>query len=252
MIVFERRYPVNVYNTGFNNRLSLVSLFDFFQDLAGRHASELHFGRDDLMNNGTIWVLSRITVEIKRLPALWDEVILRTWPRGTEAIFALRDFEMYDSEGAVKIAGASSSWVVVDYNTRKVQRPDRALSHLNAKFPETKALGYNAVKIPVIAEQQKTVHELHVTTADIDVNMHVNNASYIRWAANCYDMDFLGRHHPVTVDVNYLSEGLPGDRVQIFTAPDPSGEEAFIHSVVRLHDRAELSRIRITWGNEKV
>jgi medium-chain acyl-[acyl-carrier-protein] hydrolase len=251
MIVFERKYPVNVFDTDYTGLLNLKSLFDYFQDLAGRHASILGFGREHLMNNGNIWVLSRITAEIDKMPSLWEEVTVRTWPRGTDAIFALRDFEMFDQEGK-KIAGASSSWVVVDYSTRKVQRPDRALAHLNTSFPVARALSANAGKVPAVPLINQEIKELTVTSSDIDVNFHVNNATYIGWVCNCYDPGFVKAHLPGTIEVNYLSEGLPGDRINIITGPEDQGTDTYIHSVVRQDDNTELCRIRIKWREEKV
>jgi hypothetical protein len=69
MILFERKYPVNVFNTDLTGRLSPGALFSFFEDLAGRHAAELGWGRDDLMaSGGYFWALSRMIVKIERLP----------------------------------------------------------------------------------------------------------------------------------------------------------------------------------------
>lgn len=251
MIVFERKYPVNVFNTDFTGLLNLKSLFDFFQDLAGRHASILGFGREHLMNNGNFWVLSRITIEVKRMASLWEEVTVRTWPRGTEGIFALRDFEMFGEDGS-RIAAGASSWVVVDYKTRKVQRPDRALAHLNSSFPENRALESNAARIASVPEINRETKELAVRSDDIDVNFHVNNASYIGWASNCYVADFVKTHTPVMIEVNYLSEGLPGDPINIITARENNGYDAFVHSIIRVTDNTELCRIRINWKEEKV
>jgi acyl-ACP thioesterase len=246
MITLERKYPVNVFDTDHTGRMSLGSLFNYFQDLAGRHASVLGFGREHLMTNGFIWVLSRMSVEIERLPLSWDEVTVRTWPRGTDTIFAIRDLEMYDSDNK-RIAAASSSWVIVDYQTRKLQRPDKALSFLNATFPETRALDANAVKVPPVREDQRTVTEMTASLGDIDVNLHVNNARYIHWVTGTYDTQFLSAHSPCKVEVNYLSEGYRGDLINIITAADADKTNTFIHSVVRKDDNCELSRIRIQW-----
>ncbi len=117
MIIHERKYSINVYETDINGHLSLVSLFDLFQDIAGRHASELGFGREHLMTNHNFWVLSRLSARIEKMPDQWDEVIVRTWPRGTDGIFAIRDLEVLTPSGE-KLVLASSSWVVVDFETR--------------------------------------------------------------------------------------------------------------------------------------
>jgi len=251
MTILEKKYSVNVFDTDHNGRLSAGALFNYFQDIAGRHASDLGFGREHLITNGFFWVLSRMVVEIERMPTTWEEVTVKTWPRGTDTIFALRDIEMRDADGN-RLAAASSSWVIVDYNTHKVQRPDRALSHLNTAFPENKALRSNAGKIPVLPSENHSFVEYLVTPEDIDVNMHVNNARYIHWACNSYDIKFLSEHIPSTIEVNYLSEGHAGDRIIIETAPETNNQDTFFHSVVKKDDSDELCRLRIRWREEKV
>ena len=247
MILFERKYPVNIFNTDLTGRLSPGALFNFFEDLAGRHAAELGWGRDDLMaSGGYFWALSRMIVKINRLPKAWDEVTLRTWPRGTEAIFALRDLEMYDDAGE-KIAGASSSWVIVDYNTRKAQRPDKALSILNHQFPGDRATETNAGKVPALPPGEHCLTRLKVKLDDIDVNLHVNNARYVHWAANCYDYEYISLHTPDTIEVNYLLEGHQGEMINILTANADGNRNSFIHSVVRESDGTELCRLRMSW-----
>ncbi|MBE0678753.1 MAG: hypothetical protein IH592_08305, partial [Bacteroidales bacterium] len=52
MTVYERKYAVNIFNTDLTGRLSPGGLFNFFEDIAGRHAVELGWGRDNLMSNG--------------------------------------------------------------------------------------------------------------------------------------------------------------------------------------------------------
>lgn len=246
MILFERKYPVNIFNTDLTGRLSPGGLFNFFEDLAGRHAAELGWGRDDLMTGGYFWALSRMIVKVERLPRAWDEVTLRTWPRGTESIFALRDLEMYDEAGK-RIAGASSSWVIVDYNTRKAQRPDKALSTLNLQFPEAKALDTNARKVPSLPQGENRLTRLRVKLDDIDVNRHVNNARYVHWAVNCYDPEFISLHTPDTIEVNYLLEGHQDEMINILTANNDGKENDFIHSVTRETDGTELCRLRMNW-----
>ncbi len=245
-MVFERRYSVNIFNTDLTERLSPGMLFSFFEDIAGRHAAGLGWGRDDLMAGGYFWALSRMIVKIDQLPKAWEEVTIRTWPRGTETIFALRDLEMIDSSG-VKIAAASSSWVIVDYNTRKAQRPDRALQSLSLPFPVSRALDTNARRVPPLPAGLQRSTSLRVRLDEIDVNSHVNNARYINWAVGCHDSDYLCSHYPHTIEVNYLLEARRDEMINIFTAACDDKGDSFIHSITRESDGAELCRLRMEW-----
>lgn len=251
MTVFERKYPVNVFNTDLTGRLSPGGLFNFFEDIAGRHALELGWGRDNLLSNGFFWALSRMVVKVDNLPQVWEEVTLRTWPRGTEAIYAIRDLEMYDSSGK-RLAAASSSWVIVDYRTRKAQRPDKTLSDLNNRFPQERALDTNARKVPPLPAGEHEMTRLKVNLDDIDVNRHVNNARYVQWAINCYDPEFISMHTPDTIEVNYIAEGHQTEMIKILTGPGDETGLSFIHSVSRESDGSELCRLRMSWKKNRL
>jgi len=246
MIIYERTYPVNVYETDIKGELSPVSLFNFFQDIAGRNASQLGFGRENLMASRNIWVLSRMSVEIEKMPFHWSDIKIKTWPRGTDGIFAVRDFEITSDSGEV-IVSAASSWVVVDFDTRRLQRPDKALSDLNIEFPEKRAMEKNAIKINALPSAGNTIIEYKVTISDLDINQHVNNAMYLKWALNSYGIEYITSHSPVAIDVNYLNEGHLEDTVFITSAPDPENKNIFYHSVTRKGTETELCRIRLKW-----
>ncbi|MBG0861181.1 MAG: acyl-ACP thioesterase, partial [Bacteroidales bacterium] len=119
---FEREYLVHVYETGPDGRINLYSLFNYMQDIASDHAVKLGYGREDLLAANRFWVLSRMYAVISELPKWNDTIIIRTWPDGTDRLFALRKFSVYYPDG-IPVASASSSWLILDHATRKVQRP---------------------------------------------------------------------------------------------------------------------------------
>jgi len=94
MTIFEQNNRIPVYDTGFDGRVYIHSLLNYIQDISAVHAEILKFGRDDLL------------AEFYRLPSWGETITLKTWPRGTEGLFALRDIEITDGEGKI-IAAAS-------------------------------------------------------------------------------------------------------------------------------------------------
>jgi len=99
LLQFEKEYRVHVYETGPDSKLNLYSLFNYMQDIASDHAIKLGFGRDDLMRDNRFWVLSRIYAEISKLPLWEDSIIIKTWPNGTDKLFALRNYEVRYPDG---------------------------------------------------------------------------------------------------------------------------------------------------------
>jgi len=244
---FEKEYKIPVYDTGPDGKLSLYSLFNYLQDIASEHAVRLKFGRDDLMKENRFWVLSRIAADIFSWPEWEETIIVRTWPRGTDKIFAIRDYEVYYQDGR-PIAAGSSSWLVVDRTTKKIQRPDEMLTRFNSGLSVKNSLGRNAGKVDPVSEQCKTISNHRIKVSDLDVNLHTNNVKYIKWVTDTYDLDFIMNHAAVSIEVNYLAESVVGEEV-ILKSEEIEKANSFLHSVIRTTDEKELARMRIDWKN---
>jgi medium-chain acyl-[acyl-carrier-protein] hydrolase len=243
---YEKSYKIPVYEIGFNGLLSPQSLFNFLQDIASEHAESLRFGKDDLLKENRFWVLSRIAARIIKWPGWEETLIVKTWPRGTDKLFALRDFEVKYPDGTV-VALASSSWLVVDLTTRRVQRPDSVLSSFNEGFPIKSSLGRNASKLEPVTEDIITTHPFKVRPSDLDINLHVNNVIYLQWITDSYDPDFRMKFNPSFVEINYLAESRHNDEITIRKSRDKNNGSIYNHSVVRSVDNTELCRAQIQW-----
>lgn len=242
----EKEYPVHVYETGPDGKLNLHSLFDYFQDIASDHAVRLGFGRDDLMKQNHFWVLSRICSEISLLPSWGETIILKTWPRGTDRLFALRDYEVRYPDGRI-IALATSSWLIIDRDTKRIQRPGNERSTLNSDPFVEKALPRNAMKLETPGGNGSSVPSFKVRVSDLDINLHTNNARYLKWITDSYDLDFMMNNFPLSAEINYLAESRFSDNIVITISEDPNEGNLFNHSIIRASDNTELCRVRIKW-----
>lgn len=255
MIEFEKRYKIPVYDTDFQGKLSIFSLFNYIQDIASEHAEILHFGRDDLQRNDQFWILSRVYAEIKSFPFWGETLILRTWPRGTDGMFALRDIEIRSEKWGV-IAGATTSWVIVNAINRRPQRPETLLERMNLEFPSSRSTTRNAGKLTQTSSfEPAQTNPFHVMASDLDVNYHVNNVKYIQWVYNTRSVQFLSKNEATSVEVNYLSEAVEGNKIIIESINPDQENNCSAHSVIRLDDARELCRLRICWHqtpNQKV
>lgn len=243
---FEKEYLVHVYETGPDGRLKLYSLFDYLQDIASEHAIMLGFGRDDLMRNNRFWVLSRIYMSINYMPLWGEKIYLTTWPNGTDKLFALRNYEVKSADGTILASGVSS-WLILDMTTKKVQRPDSELSGLNVPLQPDKTALRLPEKLEVISAADNLSDLFAVKISDIDVNLHTNNVMYLKWVTDTYDLDFILKNEPVSVEINYLAESKVNEQVQINTYLKDSENSLADHSVVRMSDNKELCRLRIGW-----
>jgi len=255
MTEFEKKFKIPVYDTDFQGRLSIISLFNYIQDIAAEHAELLHFGREDLQSKNQFWILSRLYIEIKSLPAWGETIILRTWPRGTEGIFALREIDIMDEKGE-SIAGATTSWVIVDSSTRRPVRPGEMLVKFNMEYPVKQAASRSADKVALTPSRFPSKSaQFSVKASDLDVNLHVNNVKYLQWAYNTRSVQFLSTNDAVSVEVNYLAEAVERDQIILLTQDTTEENNCSLHSVIKSDSEKELCRILICWhqsSNKKV
>ena len=245
-MIYEKEYRIHVYETGPHGILSLYSLFNYLQDIASDHAIRLGFGRDDLMRQNRFWVLSRIYSEIEQMPKWEDTIILKTWPNGTDKLFALRNFEASYPDGR-HIASATSSWLILDRTTKKVQRPDAILSEFYSDLnPNQSPLRY-ASRLESADEDSVVSKPYKIKVSDLDINLHTNNVKYLTWVSDCYDLDFVMQNVPVSAEINYLAESQFNEDVVIKTSAGKTDGVQFNHSVWRNEDNKELCRIKIGW-----
>jgi medium-chain acyl-[acyl-carrier-protein] hydrolase len=250
VLQFNKEYRVHVYETGPDGKLNLYSLFNYLQDIASDHAVRLGFGRDDLLKNNRFWVLSRMYAIIDELP-LWEDIIsIKTWPNGTDKLFALRNFEVRSADGLL-LASATSSWLILDQTTRKVQRPDSLLSDFYSDLnPNATPIRY-ANKLEPASEDGFSSPRFNVRISDLDVNMHTNNVQYLKWAIDTYGIDFVMKYAPRSAEINYLAESIFDEGILIRTSSDKDNETFYNHSIYRVDDNKELCRIKIEWKQDE-
>ena len=248
---FKKEYKVHVYETGPDGKLNLCSLFNFLQDAASDHAAILGFGRDDLMRDNRFWVLSRIYTVINVWPLWEDSIVVKTWPNGTDKLFALRNYEVSFPDGR-QIASGTSSWLILDRITKKVQRPDSILAEYNPNLRTNSTPLRYASKLDTAADDSIISPVYKIKVSDLDVNLHTNNVKYLTWISDFYDLDFVMKNVPVSAEINYLAESQFNEEVIIKTSVDEINRTSYDHSIFRISDNKELCRVRIEWKNVNI
>jgi medium-chain acyl-[acyl-carrier-protein] hydrolase len=249
LLQFEKEYRVHVYETGPEGKLNLYSLFNYMQDIASDHAVKLGFGRDDLMRDNRFWVLSRIYAVITEWPVWGDSIIVQTWPNGTDKLFALRNYEVRFPDGR-HIASGTSSWLILDLTTKKVQRPDSILSQYNFNLLNERSPVRYAAKIDPAAENGQVSPLFRIKVSDLDLNLHTNNVRYLKWACDSYNLDFVMNNEPQSAEINYLAESRFDEEIMIRTSVENQNDSFCNHSIFRTNDNKELCRIRIEWKKD--
>jgi len=210
------RATVPTAAVGASATLRLSALMGMMQEIASLHAERLGVGYHAMLAQRRGFVLSRLQMEFcGEWPRWGDELLLRTWPRGIERLFALREFVISRSDGTVFMR-ASTGWAVIDVDKVRLIRPDDVLAGLLPN-PET-ALSPEAPERLKWADEAQVVDSRPARPSDLDPNRHVNNTRYGDWISDVVAVR-LGIDMPLrAVSINYLSEVRLGEQVRIAVA----------------------------------
>jgi acyl-ACP thioesterase len=213
--IWKEEFTVRFGAVDRSDRLTLAAAFDVFQELAINHAEALGVGRDALAASRQGWILSRMSVVADRRPKWGENVIVRSWPRGADRLFAVRDYDIRDTEDRVLVRGRSG-WLVLDMDRRRPLR----IQPVIANFPLND--GLDALPgIPPGLETRGNLEkagERRAAYSDIDYNGHVNNARYIPWIQDITGAEILEKADRIRLDINYLSEIRYGELIELWSA----------------------------------
>jgi acyl-ACP thioesterase len=240
----RQSFSVHTYEVDAFGTLSAAALSGYLQEVAGQHASALGVGLDTLMPKGLTWVLARQRLDIPRPISLGDRIEIETWPAGIDRLAAMRDFVVRRPDGE-EVARATTRWFVLDLATRRPVRPAEVLDARFPREPTPPALELAPGKLPELRhwEYQK---RFHVRYGDIDVNLHVTNASYVTWAQEVVPREVWTAQRLASVEVHYLAETQYGSAILSRLARTDEG--GFAHVIVREEDEKELARLVTRWS----
>ena len=177
--MYRMKGRIRYSECGPDNKLTLSSLINYFQDCTSENSQLLGVGVEYMKERQKAWVVFSWQIEVERYPSCSEEVVVETWATGFRGIMGPRDFCMKSAEGEI-LAKASSIWVFVDANTGKPTKPEpRDLELYTVGEPqEMKPVSKRILP----AEELIWVDTFPVRKYHIDTNNHVNNVQYIRMA----------------------------------------------------------------------
>lgn len=220
--IWKEEYLVHWYDTDLNGHIKMSAIANYLQESAWRHANHLGFGYEDAKKRNEFWVIVNLMIRINGFPQWGQTINVETWPKGIDRLFAIRDFRILKNDGTV-IGAATSSWMILDLNTRRPKNVDivKPVLHLatHQDILSENAPFLRAIKEISSAELRK------VRFSEVDQHGHVNNIRYIDWCLDTLPVEWHREHRITSMVINYLAEvkedetikistGLPGDHSQ--------------------------------------
>lgn len=220
-----------------HGQMSMASLETRLIVAATRHADALGIGYRELMADRNVWVLSRMSIEMERMPAILDTFVIETWVESFSRHISYRNFAVLDGEGR-PMGYARSLWTCISLDTR---RPS-TLAPLDCAAEGRECPIASIPRLTAVGEPVET-SEVTFSYSDIDFNRHVNSARYVERLADALGMEWHDRHRIVRLDIAYLHETHYGDKAHIDIAR--SEDDTRLDADITVGDTA-VCRARLT------
>jgi acyl-ACP thioesterase len=254
------------------------------QDLAAAHYGGGGLSIPHLQQRGYTWVITKQRFVINEYPLWLDELEVSTWAKPVKGPFCFRDFAYtYTPNGRhetlnsglgiaapvpstvppAPILASTSAWMVLDLATGKPIKPDATFFGA-LEFSDDDALptgsNFPRFAFPDAPDGGGAPGAVFSPTfLDIDINQHVNNLNYLRWALADTPPEVAQGRVVTEIDTYFLAQARFGDilrvesRVTPGTAPATVGTGApaeCIHRILNTDGDSELFRARTVWRDE--
>ena len=204
------------FHCDFNAQLMLGHLGNHMLNAADFHSSDRGFGMMYLNTIHKTWVLSRLAIEMERMPRAYERFDIETWVENAVRFFTNRNFAVVASDGTPYGYGRSV-WAMIDTETRQPQNlfdihDGSLLQYVEREKPCPINKGTRA-PIPSHAEWMRSVATNY---SDVDMNGHINSVKYIEHILDLWPLDWYKYHAVRRFDVAYVAEAHAGDVLHFF------------------------------------
>ena len=208
--IYKQNFEIGFQHCYPNGFLKHTEICNLFQIVAGIHADLGGISYLDMQQHHQAWVLSRMRIEISKLPQWKDIITIKTWIKTLDNSRSIRCLEMYLNEE--KLIGCETFWVVINTKTR---RPDNlALPHTHFEKYDTDSIVKPIQKI-TIPEVFTYKNERRILLSDIDIVNHANNVKYLEWCLDVANAEQILNNSIKALNLNYLQELNYNDAIEI-------------------------------------
>ncbi|XP_023634202.1 oleoyl-acyl carrier protein thioesterase 2, chloroplastic isoform X2 [Capsella rubella] len=197
---YKEKFIVRSYEVGINKTATVETIANLLQEVACNHVQKVGFSTDGFATTLTmrklhlIWVTARMHIEIYKYPAC--------------------------------------KWVMMNQDTRRLQRvTDEVRDEYLVFCPREPRLAFpeennsSLKKIPKLEDPaQYSMLGLKPRRADLDMNQHVNNVTYIGWVLESIPQEIIDTHELKVITLDYRRECQQDDIVDSLTTSETPNE----------------------------
>ena len=212
------------FHCDFTKHLFIGHLGNNLLNAADFHSNDRGYGVNYLNSVNKTWVLSRLSVELAEIPAIYEDFVVETWIDSVMRYFTNRNFKITNKDGYVYGYG-KSIWAMIDTTTRQ---PVDILKTSNETISEYLETDYaNPIKKSSrvkLDDDLKLQQSILTTYSDIDINGHVNSIKYIEHILDLFPIEYYKKYRIKKFDIAYIMESHNNDKLNFYTNIDSINE----------------------------
>ena len=212
------------FHCDFTKHLFIGHLGNNLLNAADFHSNDRGYGVNYLNSVNKTWVLSRLSVELDKIPAIYEDFVVETWIDSVIRYFTNRNFKITNKDGYVYGYG-KSIWAMIDTTTRQ---PVDILKTSNETISEYLEADYaNPIKKSSrvkLDDDLKLQQSILTTYSDIDINGHVNSIKYIEHILDLFPIEYYKKYRIKKFDIAYIMESHNNDKLNFYTNIDSINE----------------------------
>lgn len=219
MELFEQTFEIPSYLCDRKDLLHPWAAVRLCQEVSEFHSKATGIGYEQLLEQNRIWIISRAYYIIYRRPAAFEKVMLSTWSRGNDGLFAFRDYRMKTPAGETLLAG-TTYWPLIDYVTRRPIRLKEVL--VDYEYRQEEATDHSVLdrlRMPDMTEPDDSFNQLALHSL-IDHAQHVNNSEYVKLVFDSLMQSEFELEKPFSIELNYQHETQPSETLSVLRKQD--------------------------------
>ena len=272
--VYRQTFVIRSYEIGPDKTATMETLMNLLQETALNHVTSSGlagngFGATREMSiRKLIWVVTRIFIQVQRYSSWGDVVEIDTWVDAAGKNGMRRDWIIRDYKTQEIITRATSTWVIMNRETRRLSKiPEQVRQEVLPFY-------LNRVAVATEKNDSEKIDKLTDGTAgrirsglaprwsDMDANQHVNNVKYIGWILESVPINVLGDYDLTSMTLEYRRECRQSNLLESMTRATASLADdsncknnsinrrpdlEYTHLLRMQADKAEIVRARTEW-----
>ncbi|CAL0305186.1 unnamed protein product [Lupinus luteus] len=270
--VYRQIFAIRSYEIGPDKTATMETLMNFLQETALNHVTSSGIGGDgfgatrEMSLRKLIWVVTRIQVQVQRYSRWGDEIEIDTWVDAAGKNGMRRDWIIRDHYTKEIITRATSTWVIMNRETRRLSKiPGEVKKELVPFYLNRIAVASeekDCEKLDKLTDDE-TSERIRSGLAprwnDMDANQHVNNVKYIGWILETVPIEVLEDFNMTSMTLEFRRECRQSNLLESITIPTTRviGESnnsinrkphlQYTHMLRLQDDRIDVVRARTEW-----